>query len=285
MTLEPGRTGGPRLHVLPTPDEVADAAAAEIAEVLAGAIAARGVAHWATTGGSSAPGLYRRLGRAPLRDRVDWSRVHAWWGDDRFVPYDHPDSNVLPLEEILLSAGGTHSGQSGYRMDTPEDSPAGIEVPRVNLHRWPIAQAIGRAAGPDWAAARYEQELRDHLPAGADGLPVFDLVLLGMGPDGHVLSVFPGSAVWDAEALCAAVPAPSHVGPHVERVTLHPRLLAAARAVLLVTTGPGKAEALARGWTGDDVRELPIRAARGPNATWLVDEAAAAGLPSTGSTD
>ena len=101
---------------------------------------------------------------------------------------------------------------------------------------------------------------------------------LGVGPDGHVLSVFPGSAVWDAGTNVAPVPAPTHVEPHVERVTIHPRLLAAAGEVLVVTTGAGKAANLGLAWTGDDARELPLRAARLPNAVWILDEAAAAEL-------
>ena len=75
------------------------------------------------------------------------------------------------------------------------------------------------------------------------------------------------------------MPAPTHVGPHVERVTLHPRLIAAARCVLVVTTGAAKADNLRLAWAGDDVRELPLRAARLATATWILDEAAAAGLP------
>jgi 6-phosphogluconolactonase/glucosamine-6-phosphate isomerase/deaminase len=117
------------------------------------------------------------------------------------------------------------------------------------------------------------------MPADASGTPVFDLVVVGVGPDGHVLSVFPGSATWDEASSCAAVPAPTHIEPHVDRVTLHPRVLASARSVLVVTAGAGKAANLGRAWTGDDVRELPVRAARLGTATWILDEAAASELP------
>ena len=91
-------TGGglPELRGPPLGRGGGRAAADEIARVLAEAIAARGVAHWATTGGSAAPPIYRHLGSPPLRGALDWSRVHVWWGDDRFVPTDHPLSNVLP---------------------------------------------------------------------------------------------------------------------------------------------------------------------------------------------
>ncbi len=252
----------PRLVVVDA-EAVSAAAAEAIAAALAGAIAERGVAHWATTGGSAAPGIYRALGASPLRERVDWSRVHTWWGDDRFVPYDHPLSNVLPLDEILV----------------PLLEHAGATVPVEQLHGWPIPQAIALADGPGWVAAQYAAELAASMPVAADGSPILDLVVLGVGPDGHVLSVFPGSAAWDEAAACVAIPAPTHIEPHVERVTIHPRLIAAARSVVVVTAGASKAASLGRAWTGSDLRELPVRAARLGTATWVLDEAAAAELP------
>lgn len=269
----------PALRVLASPDAVAAAAAAEIAAVLAAAIGARGIAHWSTTGGSAAPPIYRLLRAAPLRDMVAWERVQVWWGDDRFVPPDNPQSNVMPLERILLGTGGDESGPGAAGADVAGGS-AGVRIPAANLHPVPVMAAIAHGGGAPWAAARYARFLREAGPApGTDGVPVFDLIVLGVGPDGHVLSVFPGSAVWADPALCAAVPAPTHVQPHLERVTMHPRLLAAARRVLVVCTGASKAAALGRAWTGDNVRELPVRAARIASATWLLDEAAAGELP------
>lgn len=273
MPDQPAPAGtAPAIRVLPTADAVSAAAATFVADHLAAAIAARGVAHWSTTGGSAAPGFYRALRVPPLRDEVDWSRVHVWWGDDRFVPADHPLSNVLPFDQGLLASGGDDSGS-----DTAGGS--GVVIAQSQVHPVPAAEAIGRGEGPTWAAARYAAEIAAHGPApDASGVPVFDLVVLGVGPDGHVLSVFPGSAVWDAPGLCAAVPAPTHVEPHVERVTMHPRVLAAARAVLVVAAGTSKADVLGRALAGGDVRELPVRATMTPNATWLLDGAAAARL-------
>ena len=239
----------PRLVVLPT-DALPAAAAAEIARILAAAVEARGAAHWATTGGSAAPGIYAALREAPLRDALDWTRIHTWWGDDRFVPADHPLSNVMPI--------------------------AGMPIPDANLHPILAGEAIALGESPPWAAARYAAELAAAVPADAAGTPVLDLVILGVGPDGHILSVFPGSGVWDERALVCAVPAPTHIEPHVARVTMHPRLVAAARAVLVIAAGGSKAGNLGRAWTGDDVRELPVRAARLGTATWFLDEAAAA---------
>ncbi len=269
----------PELVVLATADAVAEAAARSVASALAEAIAQRGVAHWATTGGSSAPGIYRQLGRSPLRETVDWSRVHVWWSDDRYVPADHPLSNALPLVQILLASGGDEA-TSGTNSADVGGHGDGVEIPAGQIHEIPMTEAIARAGGVAWAAAVYSEWIRDAGPAaGPGGLPVFDVLLLGVGPDGHVMSVFPGSAAWDAEGLAVGVPAPTHIEPHVDRVTLHPRLLAAARRVVVLTTGESKADALGRAWAGADVRELPVGAAKLATATWILDEAAAARLP------
>lgn len=247
----------PALSILPTAADVSAAAAQSIADTLAAAVRERGVAHWCTTGGSSAPGIYRALRAAPLRDAVDWSRVHTWWGDDRFVPAGDPLSNVTPFDDVLREPG------------------VGLTIPEANVHRVPVAEAMAGGSGPEGAAAAYEAQLRTSGPAtGATDLPVFDLVILGVGPDGHILSVFPGSFVFDQPGWVAAVPAPTHVEPHVPRVTMHPSLVIAARSVLVVTAGAAKAEVLEQAWAGGDPRDLPLRTTLSANATWLVDEAA-----------
>lgn len=277
MTSSPG-AGLPRLQVLPSPDAVWAAAANEIAAALASSIAQRGIAHWSTTGGSVAPGIYRGLRVPPLRDTVDWDRVHIWWGDDRFVPSDHPLSNVLPLDQVLLATGGDEAA-SGAPMAAVAGRGEGVVIPAGNLHPMPMAEAIAHGDAA-WAAIRYTRQLRaSGPPLDPAGSPIFDVLLLGVGPDGHILSVFPGSPAWDATETCLAIPAPTHVEPHIERVTLHPGVVATARLVLVVTTGASKAGALGRAWAGGDERELPVRAARMASATWIVDEAAAAELP------
>jgi 6-phosphogluconolactonase len=268
----------PLVRVLPTAVDVAEAAATEIARTLATAIEERGVAYWSTTGGSAAPGIYRHLRVPPLRDLVDWSRVHVWWGDDRFVPADDPLSNVLPLEELLAAdddGGAADRGGAGGAADR-----GGVRIPLEHVHPVPVGAALAAGEAPADAAAAYETSLLLEGPSrNEDGTPVFDVLVLGVGPDGHVLSVFPGSAAWDEAALVVAVPAPAYVEPHVERVTMHPDVVAAARSVLVVSTGPSKAAVLGRAWRGDDVRELPVRLTMATNATWFLDEAAAADLP------
>jgi 6-phosphogluconolactonase len=253
-------TDTPRLLVVDT-DAVSSTAGAEIVRILGAALERGDPVHWATTGGSSAPGIYRALKQPEHAAALDWNRIHTWWGDDRHVPPDHPDSNVLPLTQVLLA-----DESNGW---------SGIQIPDANLHPFPVPEAIARGVGPAWTAARYAESLRQTFTLDAVGVPVLDLIILGAGPDGHLLSVFPGSSVWDEPDLCAGVPAPTHLEPHVERVTMHPRLLPAARAILLVTSGASKAARLADGWAGGDPREVPVRAARLPQATWIVDEAAA----------
>jgi len=276
----PARLADPELRVLATTDALYDAAAAEIIRVLDAAVAERGVAHWSTTGGSAAPPIYERLRVPPLRGALDWRRVQVWWGDDRYVPADHPLSNVQPLEQTLLASGGDES-QSGASTAAVGVRGEGIEIPVGNLHPIRMADAIMHG-GAAWAAARYAAELRDAGPVtDASGTPAFDLLLLGVGPDGHILSVFPGSGAWDDPATCVAIPAPSHVEPHVERVTLTPRVVAAARRVLVVTAGASKADVLARAWATDDVRALPAAATRLGTTVWMLDEAAAGSLPRT----
>ena len=250
----------PIIEVLPSQEAVCDAAAAAIAGAVARAIEERGVAHWATTGGSVAPGIYAALRVAPLRDVVDWSRLHVWWGDDRFVPLADALCNVQPFEALITGSNA-------------------VTIPASQVHRIPSDGAIARGEGPDRAAAQYAASLRAVGPTpNADGVPVLDVIVLGMGSDGHIMSVFPGSAVFDADTLVAGVPAPTHIEPHVPRVTMHPRLVSAARQVVLATAGAQKAPILARALAGGDPRELPVRVAAGPNATWLLDEAAAADL-------
>lgn len=261
-------TSMPALRVFASADEVSAAAAALVADGLAAGIAARGTAHWATTGGSAAPGLYRALLTPALRDRVDWSRVRVWWGDDRFAPAGDPLSNVTPFFDVLRP-----------------DGVAALPIDPTHVFPIPVGDMLARGLGAADAAAAYAERIQELGPWSAgqagDATPAFDVIVVGVGPDGHLLSVFPGSAVWDAAALVTSVPAPTHIEPHVPRVTMHPRVLAAARSLLVVASGASKADRLSEAWATPDgsVRDVPVRAALVPNATWLLDEAAAAKIP------
>jgi len=251
----------PAIVTVADPDEAAGLAAERIANSLARAVAVRDRADWATAGGSAPVGIYRRLTEPPLADAIRWARVHVWWGDDRYVPRDHPLSNVLPLDDILL------------------DPDHGVVIPGANLHPFRTGEAIGAGWDAAWTAATLAGELRAaELPL-AGGWPVLDLVLVGVGTDGHILSVFPGSAAFDVADWALAVPAPTHIEPHVERVTLNPAILGAARDVLVVATGAAKAEVIGEIFGQvRDARRWPAQLARRAGATWILDAAAAARL-------
>jgi 6-phosphogluconolactonase len=266
-------SGEPELIIVDDPGGAGAAAAGRIAAALAESVADRGRADWATTGGSSVVGIYRRLVAEPLRDAVPWKAVHVWWGDDRYVPRDHPQSNVKPLDDILLTIGLTEEGVAGERVP-------GVPLPTENLHPFRTGEAIGRTRGAAWCAAALADELRAAGPATDGEWPIFDLILLGVGADGHLLSVFPGSPALGAMDLALAIPAPSHIEPRIERVTLNPAVIGAARRVLVVATGAGKAAVLADvfGKVHDPGR-WPAQLARRAGATWILDAAAAARLP------
>jgi 6-phosphogluconolactonase len=255
----------PELLVLRDAAEVSLVAAERIAASLAAAVAARGRADWATTGGSTPAGIYRHLAREPLRDTVPWERVHIWLGDERFVPRGDEWCNARIGDRDLVAAG------------------AGTPLERVHLHAWPVDDALARGNDAEWCAAEYAAELRREGLTEAEGVPVFDIVLVGIGPDGHLLSVFPGSTAFDAQSWTMRIPAPTHIGPMVERLTMHPRILQVGRHVMAVAHGAGKATILGEIFGPlRDPRRLPAQLARRPGALWIMDEPAASGLSGTG---
>ncbi len=267
MTIEsrvvarrPATANEPEILVLPDPEAVAQEAAARIAAALGTAAGERGRADLATTGGSTPAGIYRALAALPPEAAPPWPIIHIWWGDDRFVPRHDQLSNVRPLDEVLLPA---------------------VPLPPENVHPVPTDLALEGGHDAAWAATRYATEVWRQLPRRA-GWPVFDVVLVGVGPDGHILSVFPGAPV-EPVAVAYAVPAPSHVEPHVPRVTLNPAILDVTSALVVVCQGAAKAAILGEIFGGlRDERRWPAQRARRRGAVWILDEAAAANLPGLG---
>ncbi|HEX7398677.1 MAG TPA: 6-phosphogluconolactonase [Candidatus Limnocylindrales bacterium] len=262
----PESPGEPEILVAATPTAAAALAAERLVRAIDLAVARRGRADIATTGGSTCPELYRALLARPLRDRIPWDRLHLWFGDDRFVPRSDPESNLQPVDTVLLAG----------------DAVAGLEpapLPLGNVHPVPVDATLAVGGGPADAAASYEAALRAVLPADAAGRPVFDAITVGIGPDGHLLSVFPGSAAFDAPGWVVPVPAPTHVQPHVPRVSLTPGALDATPTLLPVAFGGGKAAILAAILDGlRDERRLPAQRARRAGAIWVLDAAAAGNL-------
>ena len=279
---EPASTSaGPELVILPDESSVSLAAARRIADTLADAVEQRGRADFATTGGSVPLGIYPHLASSPLREGVPWDSVHLWWGDDRFVPRDHPDSNIRPADDLLMrsAARSGESGVGGAGADIGQPGEPGIFLSNEQVHPFPCTEAIAEGRGADWCVARYTDELRTALRL-EHGWPVFDLILLGIGPDGHIMSVFPGSPALSSRQWAIAIPAPTHVAPHVPRVTLNPTVLTVARQVVVVAHGPGKTEVLGRILGGErNPRLLPAQLAVRSNAVWILDQAAAAAVP------
>jgi 6-phosphogluconolactonase len=274
-------TNEPEIAIRPDPEACARTAAGLIASALIDAVTDRERAHWATTGGSAPAAIYRNLAEPPLRDRVPWEFVELWWGDERFVPADHPLSNAKIATGDLLEIGALsgQSGTGGSGADVVGRRTAGAPIPAENVHPIPTGQAIAEGVGPIWAAQKYAESLRELGPPVEGRWPAFDIVLLGIGPDGHVMSVFPNSEAFDKDDTVVGVPAPTHVEPHVARVTLNPRVLDVARRIIVVAHGEGKAAILAELMGPErDERRWPAQLARRSGATWILDEAAASAL-------
>ena len=233
-------------HVLPEPQAVAREAAERLI-VACGENQSDRIAI-CLSGGSTPKVLYGLLAGPDYASRVPWERIHWFFGDDRVVPWDDARSNVRMVQEAF-----------GH----------GATIPPTHLH------FIPSDAGAEAGARAYERTLLDFY--GADRLdparPLFDLVLLGLGEDGHTASLFPGKpAVAETERLVAPVPE-AGLAPFVPRITLTFPALASSRHVLFLVTGVGKRAALARLAAGED---LPAgRVTSAGEIAWLFDAAAA----------
>lgn len=231
--------------------EIFTKAAELFVELAASSIADHANFSVALSGGSTPKGMYALLASDAYRDRVDWSRVHLFWGDERSVAPDHENSNYRMANEAMISK---------------------LPIPAENVHRM-VAEAADIAA----AAAEYEARVRNFFGVEGDGQPSFDLILLGMGDDGHTASLFPGTAALNEQARAV-------VSNYVEKLSTYRMTLTApainnARNVVFMAAGAGKRqplrEVLAGEWNPSVYPSQLIRPAG--RLIWLVDEAATGG--------
>ncbi len=233
--------------------EVARAAARRFVDWAWQAIARDGKFQVALSGGSTPREMYRLLASQDFRTQIDWPRVHLFWGDERAVPPDHADSNYgLARRELLLH----------------------VPIPPGNVHRMEAESSpIGRAAHT------YEAVLRQSLELDGRGFPIFHLVLLGLGDDGHTASLFPGARLLRESSRWVSTPSMDKLG--TRRMTLTLPVIEAAQRILFLVTGSQKAAMLRVVLCGGTDRELPAQMAqpRHGERIFLVDEAAARLLP------
>jgi 6-phosphogluconolactonase len=238
---------------------LARAVAARMVTALLDAQAARGSASVVLTGGGIGIAALRELAETPARDAIDWGRLDVWWGDERFLPAGHPERNETQARDTLLD----HVDLDPARVHPmpPSDGPDGDDL--------------------DAAADRYAAELRAAVPhEDAGDVPAFDVLLLGVGPDGHIASLFPEApTLYDERLVVAVRGAPK---PPPTRLSLSLAAINAAREVWFVAAGEEKAGAVRMALSGAGPTQLPAAGATGTSRTlWLLDRAAASRLPSS----
>lgn len=251
----------PVLHIHPDAEILAAAVARRLIARLALAQKHHGDASVVLTGGSLGINTLRAVAADASRTEVDWQRVDFWWGDERFVAKDSPDRNELQARQALLES-----------LDIDED----------RVHAFGSTDDFG---SPHEAAEAYAEELRRASGRDADDggddlpLPRFDVLLLGMGPDGHIASLFPDMA-GIRQLDRAAIGVEDSPKPPPQRVSLTLPVINSAEEVWLVVAGEDKACAAGLALAGANDVQVPAAGARGRQATlWLVDQAAAARLP------
>ena len=242
------------IDIVPDSEALVRAAGGRLVNAIQAAVAARGRALIVLTGGGNGVGLLKYLGTQG--QQIDWSKVHLFWGDERYVPEDDDERNEKQAREALLDH---------------------IDIPPSQVH--PMAASDGEF-GDDLAAAAlaYEQLLAANAAPG-EAVPNFDVHLLGMGPEGHINSLFPDtSAVLETTRMVVSVE--NSPKPPPQRITLTLPAIQRSREVWLMVSGAGKADAAAAAIGGAPPVSVPAAGAIGLETTlWLLDEKAAAKLP------
>jgi 6-phosphogluconolactonase len=237
-------------------DLLAQAAAARIIVKLIDAQAARGEAALVLTGGRIAAASYRAIAGNPARDAVDWSKVDIWWGDERFLPSGDPERNDTQARAALLDA---------------------VALDPARVHPMPASDGPN-GSDPELAAAWYADQLARAAAPGSAQLPHFDVLLLGIGEDGHVASVFPEHPVaYDTRPVSAVRGSPK---PPPIRITMTLPTINTAEEVWLLAAGADKAKATGIALAGTGAVQVPAAGVRGVERTvWLLDRAAASEVP------
>lgn len=240
---------GPEVVVHPDTDQLAHAAAARLGARLVGLQEGGGVPSVALTGGGVGTATLAALAESPAREAIDWARLDLWWGDERFLPSGDPERNETGARSVLLDR---------------------VRVDPARVHPMPASNGPA-GSDPEAAASRYADELAAH--------PGFDVVLLGVGPDGHIASLFPERpAMYETERTVVAVhgaPKPPPI-----RISLTLSTINAASEVWFLVGGAEKATAVRLALSGAGHVQIPAAGARGLDRTlWLLDRAAAGDLP------
>jgi 6-phosphogluconolactonase len=235
---------------------LADAAAARLVTAIVEAQSSRGQADIVLTGGSMGSALLVSLAQNPAKDAIDWPRLNVWWGDERFLPAGDPERNETQARASLLDA---------------------VPLDPARVHAMPASDG---PAGPDVdaAAARYANELAAAAPSGHD-VPEFDVLMLGVGPDAHVASLFPEHPALHQQdtSVIGVRGAPK---PPPTRVSLTFPSLCAARDVWFLVSGADKANAVGLALSGAGPLQAPAAGVTGSRSTtWLLDRDAAAHVP------
>jgi 6-phosphogluconolactonase len=233
---------------------LAPAVAARLIVKIIDAQADRGFASVVLTGGRIAKAMHAAVRDLPAADAVDWSRVDVWWGDERFLPAGHPERNDTQAREALLDA---------------------LPLDPARVHAMPASDGPD-GDDPDAAAARYVAALAAAAKPGHASLPHFDVLMLGVGEDGHVASVFPehpGAYVADSTAMAVR----NSPKPPPTRISLTLPTIRTAEEVWLIAAGPDKAASVGMAIDGAGPVQLPAAGAVGVERTlWLLDRASAA---------
>lgn len=237
-----------QIAIYPDIDTISQQAAAYVARIAREAIVTRGRFTIALSGGNTPKKLYSLLATEPYSSQIDWQLVDIFWSDERCVPPDDPESNYYLAQEVMLSR---------------------LTIPVAQVHRMP-ADGDNRIA----ASLDYTREMQRVFST--NGIPEFDLLQLGMGPEGHTASLFPHQpSLHETQHLVMPVSVPK---PPPDRLTFTPPILNAARNVLFLATGADKADALHAVIEGpSNPDEYPAQIVRPPNGevTWMVDSAIA----------